>query len=761
METTHLFRVSLYAAVCLATVALWLGEDSPLPYPWLVLLCAVGAYAFTDHWKILVLPGRVAPWLGAAAVALFIREELAMYRIDPVLPLGHLIIFLQVILLFHAKNVRFDWYLFVMSFLLMWIGTVHNNRLTFGVLLGVYLALATWCLTQFLLLRETDRHAVGTDRPAVPVMLRRAIGGAITSSLLIVVVSLGLFLLIPRHGQTAWTQYRFRTGQTLSGFDERINLGQLGTILESDEEVMVVHMFDEHSKPFKPRDEPYWRGIALTHYRGGRWERKIDPMTTLLDPPENRPARYIRQEIRMQAVHQDVLFGLRPMFAASTRAGEPLALLQSDGTLIRPEAVPLGPLQYTVESHLDSRARQPHEYETRRLNEGYRRQDLTHVPEELREQLRAYVARLNLPATDSGGLCRQLLEHLQNPAEFEYTLRGGRVDPEIDPVLDFLLYRKEGHCEYFASALALMLRAHDVPARVINGFKGGDTSELLGKSFVVRQKHAHSWVEALVRLPGRAELEWLTLDPTPGQSRQRVVAMVNPSSSALRQLRDASRQLWSSYVLNFNSTEQQSAIYGPVRELVSSQVRNVAETARNVWAGRPRRFNWIAALLASGSMAAFLLLLRMLARVVASPEFAWTENGRSMSDGFIARVIRSMRRWLARWAPAESTQPRRVAFYDQLLDLLQARGLSKPAASTPKQFAEHAGLEFARSGQAATVARVPAALVDRYYRVRFGHENLSSAETIEVGRLLDELSAALTAEPETEMTESKTKRSDD
>jgi transglutaminase-like putative cysteine protease len=633
-----------------------------------------------------------------------------------------------------------------MSFLLILIAALHNNRITFGMMLGAYLALTTWCLTQSVLLRESDRHRSGTG---VTVTLRRAIGGSILSSALIFSVALGLFLLIPRHGQTAWTQYRFRSGQTLSGFDERINLGQLGTILESDEEVMVVHLFDETGQPFSPREEPYWRGIALTHYRDGQWERMIDPRMTLIAPPANRPPRYIRQEIRMQAVHQDVLFGLRPIFAASTRAGEPLAILNWDGGLVRPETVPLGPLQYTVESHVGSSEPQPYEYSPQSFIESNRRRaDLTHVPDELRDQLRAYVAGLNLPATDAVSLCRFLLDHLQSD-EFDYTLRGGVVNAEIDPVLDFLLNRKEGHCEYFASALALMLRAHNVPTRVINGFKGGDANELLGKSIVVRQKHAHSWVEALVRRPGQSDFEWLTLDPTPGQSRQRVVAMVNPSSSALRQLRDTSRQLWSSYVLNFNSTEQENAIYGPVRVLVATQIQNAVETARAVWTSRPQRFNWVAALLGSGSMAAIILLLRMLVRLAAAPEFTWMENGQSKSRGFLARLIRSIRKWLAPWTPGESTLQRRVAFYDQLLRVLQAHGLSKPASATPQQFAEHAGLELARSPRAATVARVPAELVDRYYRVRFGHENLSAPETDAVGRLLEQLSDALATDRKT------------
>ena len=71
------------------------------------------------------------------------------------------------------------------------------------------------------------------------------------------------------------------------------------------------------------------------------------------------------------------------------------------------------------------------------------------------------------------------------------------IDPQLDPVEDFLVKRKKGHCEYFASALALLLRSIDIPARMVNGFKGGDWNNLT-QSMNVRQKHAHSWVEAYV-----------------------------------------------------------------------------------------------------------------------------------------------------------------------------------------------------------------------------------------------------------------------
>ena len=84
--------------------------------------------------------------------------------------------------------------------------------------------------------------------------------------------------------------------------------------------------------------------------------------------------------------------------------------------------------------------------------------------------------------------------YLRESGEFSYSLKMDVADPTIDPVEDFLVNRKAGHCEYFASALAMLLRSVGIPARVVNGFKGGDWNDL-AQILYVRQKHAHSWVE--------------------------------------------------------------------------------------------------------------------------------------------------------------------------------------------------------------------------------------------------------------------------
>ena len=118
---------------------------------------------------------------------------------------------------------------------------------------------------------------------------------------------------------------------------------------------------------------------------------------------------------------------------------------------------------------------------------------------------------------------RALESYLRDSGQFHYTLEMGVNDARLDPVEDFLVNRKKGHCEYFSSALALLLRSIDIPTRVVNGFKGGDWNDLT-QSMNVRQKHAHSWVEAYVGHDAQNSPIWITLDATPVVDRDESVA---------------------------------------------------------------------------------------------------------------------------------------------------------------------------------------------------------------------------------------------
>jgi hypothetical protein len=113
--------------------------------------------------------------------------------------------------------------------------------------------------------------------------------------------------------------------------------------------------------------------------------------------------------------------------------------------------------------------------------------------------------------------------------EFSYARAFDR-SKNFDPLIDFLFLNRAGHCEYFASALALLARAQGVPTRVVMGYRVTERSPF--GYFVVRERNAHSWVEAW--LP---EVGWTTHDATPQEAqpnnREHEASVVASSLDAL------------------------------------------------------------------------------------------------------------------------------------------------------------------------------------------------------------------------------------
>ena len=143
------------------------------------------------------------------------------------------------------------------------------------------------------------------------------------------------------------------------------------------------------------------------------------------------------------------------------------------------------------------------------------------------------------PRTSPGARPRACENYLRT--HYGYTLELPEMEPE-DPLAFFLFHRKKGHCEYFASAMAVMLRVLGIPSRVVTGFQSGVYNPISGPQ-LIRSSDAHSWVEAW--LPDRG---WTTFDPTPPDPN---AAQISPWTR-LSFYTDAVDVFWQDWVLNYN-----------------------------------------------------------------------------------------------------------------------------------------------------------------------------------------------------------------
>ncbi len=743
MSFQVIYRISFYLMLNLATLVLSIDatDDNPIAmiYPPAVALASIVAFLTVDRNPRWAMSRTTANFLALLSTGL----SLAEYNYDinlRLLAAAHWLVYLQVIKMFLPKTVEDDWFLFLVGLVQVLVGGVMSQSDKVGVALFGWALMTLWVLSLFALRREAIRlRAVplGSSNPSAdrdepyrglidpPFVFASARVAGTT-------LALGglIFLAMPRFNTMNTSQSSGSVGKHLSGFDDEVQLGQLGEILENDSVVMSIELSDREGRRISPAadSEFRWRGLTLDTYVRGRWKRpRLIPIGLPLAPAGGRPEPdLIRQAIKLEPTDSPILFGLRPMIkvVGSDNRYEP-ELNQADGALFRLNTATVT-VDYTVESTNRPDAPQ--------RDESYPGRDyletLETVPPSILARIRP-IAEAQVEAIDEDdhrGRAEALAEYLKARGGFLYTLSMDVIDPDLDPVVDFLVNRKSGHCEYFASALTLLLRSIGIPARMVNGFKGGDYNSMSG-AITVRQKHAHSWVEALIgETRGGRDRQpiWLTLDPTPADQRNSSVDQVGGVASRFRLVTDLVRYIWIFYVVGFNAERQDRFLYAPVRALIAEARRGfsiMGQTLRDLL-----RFPSVESFFSLRGFAVSFVALMLLVGLVALLRWVGPRAWRRL-----------------RWARAErSSGSAAILFYRRLLTLLAQYGLERPPAETPREFARRASIFLAGHGSGAeAVADVPPLVVEAFYKIRFGEHTLVDEDFILVNARLDALEARL------------------
>ncbi|HEY2155097.1 MAG TPA: DUF3488 and transglutaminase-like domain-containing protein [Isosphaeraceae bacterium] len=743
------YRVSSYLMLFFATLVLSVdASDSnrlAMLYPVAVAVAAGVAYFTVDRHPHLGLSAHTTNLLALAAIAAGFFEHWYDESLM-LLALGHFFVYMQLLYMFQFKTTRGEWYLFVMGLIQVLLGCVMSQSDVVGICLFAWALCSLWVLALFTLAREADRGTPAPGTSLLPAVVAETPYPSLIDAQFLMAsgrvaamtLALGgvIFLVMPRQSPVGNAARSDVLGKHLTGFDDVVQLGQLGEILENESVVMTIEVTDYPSgRRITPTEEFLWRGVALAKYERGRW-RKMMWRAQGFPPEPPRPAAsrpMIRQQIKIEPTDNPTLFGLHPiLWADSSNRRLPPEFNITDGSIHRADSRPIA-LEYVVVSAADPAQLQPNEqFPAPQVYE-----DLLSMPADLKKQLRA-IAEAQLKGvdrSDRAAMARRLEWYLRDSQQFAYTLRMETIDPSIDPVADFLLNRKEGHCEYFASALTLLLRSVDIPTRLVNGFKGGDWNDLAGV-MNVREKHAHTWCEALLtdRASVRGELpRWLTLDPTPANERERSLAQVGGMFNGLRQVTDFVRYIWTFYVVGFNSERQQRFLYEPIRKLFLEAKRGFQMMGQGI----QEAFGW-------------LFRFRDVSSFFSRKGFFVTFLGLGFLV-FLAWAARAaFRRIRSRWAGAradESALAAGVLFYRRMVSLLEGFGLERPAPETPREFARRAaGFLAGRGSGNESVADVPPLVVDAYYRIRFGHLDLDADALRFVESRLDALEARLRPE---------------
>jgi hypothetical protein len=267
-----------------------------------------------------------------------------------------------------------------------------------------------------------------------------------------------------------------------------------------------------------------------------------------------------------------------------------------------------------------------------------------------------------------------------------------------DPLSTFLFARKKGHCEYFASAMAVMLRTLGIPSRVVTGFLGGVYNPMTGWQ-VVRASDAHSWVEAW--LPRRG---WVTFDPTPADPAPPSASLWGRAGLVL----DAADQFWQDWVVGYDFEHQ------------------ITLAARMQESGRNFHFPWFGdavAQMETGVRAARAYVVEVLA------VFALAALAILYGPTLLRKLRADLRVRRAQRGDAQASDA--TLLYERMLRVLERRGLQKPPWLTPA--------EFAHVLPASELAMLVEDLTGAYNQFRFGGRRDAAPRMVRLLRRIETL----------------------
>lgn len=782
-----------FAALTAIGGLMMLSGEVGTALPTIAVVAAVAAFLLVDLWKVFYLP-TAAAYIGMGAVAIYCMCEFLWIRADAQLTVvARLLVLVEAVLLFQRKTVRVFEQIGVFCLLELVVAAVFNSAILFGLLLIPYSMIGLRGLVLLQSLSTATSSAAKVDggirtsssesiRAVASCAVNLPRAGVAVLGPAVLFIAATFFYALPRAtGDSAVSPIG---GGITTGFSEVMTLDQVGELLQDDDLVMRLTMTDQRTgDSYRARGPIYLRGQVLDQYsnhhgvgywRGFNPHQRSNSLPAAYDPPEDALQRlYETVEVRvdLQPLTDKSLFAIAPYHRV--RSTPPVEHVMGQWLITRDvhdsrDFWSPARFSYRFGTSAFEHGRQtrflpyfgPEEQPSRRLDsdrlasprtpssnmvrETYRRMlqfDPLPMPS-IAFEARRVAASIGDRADSAFWLSHAIEDYLVATGGFRYTLDlSAPRDSSVDPIEQFVARDRQGHCQYFASAMAMMLRSQNIPARVVVGYKS-DEYNPLGEHYLVRQLHAHAWVEALIdedEIPAKmrpagqppAGPFLVRFDPTPGGGQ------LNAEAGSVNKFYDFAQSLWSHYILDMDGERQSETLFGGHgnNEMVSAyadmltQLRQMVSRldASQASAGafaKQHLFSWRAA---TWGMIAMLVLVTLY-RI-------------GLPSGF-----RGL--WRRRGPRVSETHPSSVAFYQRLCDLLAKAELHRGAGQTPLEFADHAAERLSGAGSGVQIAESTApgggaplgTLVDLFYRVRYGGAApLNAGDTESVERSLEQV----------------------
>lgn len=590
----------------------------------------------------LVLPAPLVEICALACIVYYPIDYLWLSR-DFLLATVHMIIFLAVLKILSARTQRDHFYALSIGFLELLASAMLSTGMSFFLVLAVFLCCLIAALTGGEIRRAAGKPQVIAQTARLRIAPRLAVlAFALTAGILI--ITAGMFFLLPRTASAALRGLG-RHNVHLSGFSTEVHLGEVGELQFDTRTIMRV-------KPYEGKQLPpglKWRGMALSRFDGHTWTAPDSSQKLITHEGVVQVAtdeeRRLRKEIvlyrvDLNPVDSDAIFiaGLPQFLNVGVTQ-----LYRADGGGYRLGFIPSEIIRYEVSSAIAT----PHAPGGFTLDDLEREQYLQLPPLDPRipELAREFAGQG--PVEEC---VRSVERHLRR--DYSYSLQFPSVRPR-DPLADFLFNRKKGHCEYFASSMAVMLRTLGIPSRVVNGFAGGAYNPV-SDLYMIRASDAHSWVEAFINGKG-----WMTFDPTPPAPASSPSLM-----TAIGFYLDAADAFWQDWVLNYDLARQ--FVLGADIELGLRDLTWFWHPAS------PRVPTMNRETVVKYIVPGVLLVFAVVMLIVFGR--SWMESARSYWQ---VRRIRA-----GRAVPGDA-----AILYERMLRMMKKRGYEKPAWFTPIEFA--------------------------------------------------------------------------
>ena len=657
---------------------------------------------------------------------------------------GRFLVLLHLVKLFEQRANRDYGQLLILSLLLMVAAAINTERLLFGVLFLAYLCLALYACVMFHLKVEADAaraaqtlppeklHA-GTlrqDQRFLPRSMRRLTGLISVVSMATAVI---VFLFFPRGaGYGMFGQLQFRPGDSVQAFSDTVQFQRVAKITQSNEVAAYVKV-SKNGKPVEGTVPLVLRGVTLERYRrgksyegGGAWEhlsgKAHDPARTDGETKIFEPAAGDRwtQEVRLNPTGTKALFALPGVETFESAADVDVQYNATDQTFQTKEPLRRG-VEYTVVSSNTLGTFAPWSATPLRMNsfsdidpqiEAFARR-----PEVSGKVVSERVPIAFVDAHDAE-ISRNIEAYLRK--NFSYTLDLTDAKSMMDgrdPLVVFLYDLKRGHCEYFAGAMALMCQSLGMQARMVVGYHvGAEDYSSFGNMYIVRQSHAHAWVEVLTRGPDGIN-RWESFDPTSGNMAD--VPQNKSLWQSVKQLFSFLEYQWASSVVAYDADRRDSLLNTMDQKLTNSAYRaaGAMDKARGWWSHFKQ---WLDSAASSQfwsistSVLTWAVGMALLGLVAAIGYFVyerWKIGRRAQRIG-LDHLPAADRLRLAR----------QLGFYEELMQLLGRHHITRRPDLTPREFSE--SLSFLPAEAYTRVKR----LTHIFYRIRFGEGKLQPAQ---------------------------------